>query len=131
MKKACKTRWLSPDSAVRSAVENYPAIIQTLQQLEGKCATSAGLLRHMNTARFLSTLYILHSVLPKLSDVSKAFQRSVVNFSRIKSCLESDKATLKELQTSQSPVDNFKDATKKLSEMGNLILRFLTELSSK
>ena len=41
MNKACKTRWLSPDSAVRSAVENYPAIIQTLQQLEGKCATSA------------------------------------------------------------------------------------------
>ena len=64
IKKACKTWWLSTDSAVRSAVENYPATIQTLLKLEGKCATSAGLLRHMNTAKFLSTMYILRSVLP-------------------------------------------------------------------
>lgn len=116
IKKACKTRWLSTNSAVRSAVENYPAIIQTLLKLEGKCATSAGLLRHMNTAKFLSTMYILHSVLPKLSDVSKAFQRSVVNFSRMKPCLDSVKAALTEMQTSQSPIEDFKSATEKLKE---------------
>ena len=39
IKKACKTWWLSTDSAVRSAVENYPDIIQTLLELEGKGAT--------------------------------------------------------------------------------------------
>ena len=98
--KACKTRWLSTDSIVRSAVENCPGIIQTLLKLEGKCATSAGLLRHMNIAKFFSTMYILHSVLPKLSDVSKAFQRSVVNFSHMKPWLDSVKAALKEMQTS-------------------------------
>ena len=116
IKKACKTRWLSTDSAVRSAVENYPAIIQTLLKLEGKCATSAGLLRHMNTAKFLSTMYILRSVLPILSDVSKAFQRSVVNFSRMKPCVDSAKAALKEIQRSQSPIEEFKSATEKLKE---------------
>ena len=116
IKKACKTRWLSTDSAVRSAVENYPAIIQTLLKLEGKCATSAGLLRHMNTAKFLSTMYILRSVLPILSDVSKAFQGSVVNFSRMKPCLDSAKAALKEIQRSLSPTAEFKSATEKLKE---------------
>lgn len=120
IKKASKTRWLSTDSAIKSAVENYPAIIQTLVKLEEKCATSAGLLRHMNTSKFLSKLYLLHAVLPKLSDVSKAFQRSVVNFSRMKPCLDSAKAALKALQTSQSPVDDFKSAAEKLTEMGLL-----------
>lgn len=120
IKKASKTRWLSTDSAIKSAVENYPAIIQTLVKLEEKCATSAGLLRHMNTPKFLSKLYLLHAVLPKLSDVSKAFQRSVVNFSRMKPCLDSAKAALKALQTSQSPVDDFKSAAEKLTEMGLL-----------
>ena len=120
IKKACKTWWLSTDSAVKSAVENYPAIIQTLLKLEEKCATSAGLLRHMNTPKFLSTLYLLHAVLPKLSDISKAFQRSVVNFSHMKPCLDSAKAALKALQTSQSPVDDFKSAAEKLTELGLL-----------
>ena len=120
IKKACKTRWLSTDSAIKSAVENYPAIIQTLLKLEEKCATSAGLLRHMNTPKFLSTLYLLHAVLPKLSDVSKAFQRSVVNFSRMKPCLDAAKAALKALQTSQSALDDFKSAAEKLTELGLL-----------
>lgn len=120
IKRACKTRWLSTDSAVRSAVENYPAIVQTLLKLKERCATSTGLLHHMNNAKFLSTLYILRSVLPILSDVSKAFQRSVVNFSHMRPCLESAKAALKELPTSQSPIKDFKDATKKLSEIGLL-----------
>ena len=55
--KAWKTWWLSTDSAIRSAVENSPAIIQTLLKLQGNCPTSAGLLRHMNTAKLLSTMY--------------------------------------------------------------------------
>ena len=33
--KSMQTRWPSTDSAVRSAVENYPAIIQTLLKLKG------------------------------------------------------------------------------------------------
>ena len=74
----------------------------------------------MNTPKFLSTLYILGSVPPKLSDVSKAFQRSVVNFSRMKPCLDSAIAALKELQTSQSPVDDFKSAAEKHKEAGLL-----------
>ena len=34
------------------------------------------------------------------------FSNCSIQFSRMKPCLESDKAALKELQTSQSPVDN-------------------------
>ena len=74
----------------------------------------------MNIAKFLSTLYLFQSVLPKLADVSKAFQRSLVRFSHLKPCLESAKAALKELQTSHSPVKDFKDATNKLNENGLL-----------
>ena len=123
IKRACKTRWLSTDSAIKSAVENFPAIIQTLLKLEDKRATSAGLLKHMNTPKFLSTIYILRSVLSKLSDVSKAFQRSVVNFSRMKPRLDSAKAALKELQTSPSPVEDFKSASEKLNEEGLLVFQ--------
>lgn len=100
IKKACQTWWPSTDSAVKSAVENYQAVVQTLLKLEEKCATSAVLIRHMNTPQSLSALYIVRSVLPKLADVSKAFQRSVVNFSCMKLCLDSAKAALKALQTS-------------------------------
>ena len=109
--KACKTRWLSRDNVVKSAVENYPAIIKTLIKLEDKCATSAGLLKHMTTFKFLSTLYIPRAVPPKLSDVSKTFQRSVVNFSCIKLCLDSAKDALKYLKKTLTPVENFKSAT--------------------
>ena len=70
---------------------------QCLLKLEEKCATSAGLIRHMNAPQSLSALYIVCSVLPKLADVSKAFQRSVVNFSCMKLCLDSAKAALKAL----------------------------------
>ena len=54
LKRARKTRWLSTDSAVKAAVENFPAIIQTLLKLEDNCATSDGLLRHMNSAKYLA-----------------------------------------------------------------------------
>ena len=80
-----------------------PAIIQTLLKLEGKCPTSAGLLRHMNTAKFLSTMYILRLVLP-------------IRVWILHMCLNSAEAALKEIQRSQSPTQEFKSTTEKLKE---------------
>ena len=41
---------------------------------------------------------------------------SAVNFGCMKSCLDSVKAALKKMQTSQSPIEGFKSATEKLKE---------------
>ena len=71
LKKAVKTRCLSSESSVKSAVENYSAIIQSLMKLESSCITSTGLLKKINNPRFLSTLYVLNDVLPILADVSR------------------------------------------------------------
>ncbi len=56
----------------------------------------------MNTPKFLSTLYLLHAVLPKLSDVSKAFQRSVVNYYVVDSAKAALKALWMTLSLSQT-----------------------------
>ena len=78
IKRACKTQWLSTDSAAKSAVVNFSAIIQTLLKLEDKCATSAGSLKHMNTTKLLSTLNILSSVLVCILSSVLEFYVSVI-----------------------------------------------------
>ena len=120
LKKACKTRWLSTESSVKSAIENYSAIVQTLMQLESACATSAGLLKKCNTGKFLSTLFILNDILPILANISRSFQKSVVNFSRIKPCLEYAKAELEKLASSQTSEDKFREEIHQLEERGLL-----------
>ena len=72
----------------------------------------------MNNGKFLSTLYVLASILPILSSLSKAFQKSVVNFSCLAPSLESVKAQLKEMSKSEIPVQKFQDATKILIDTG-------------
>ena len=73
LKKACQTRWLSFNSAVQSAWESFPAIIQFLLKLKDDDPTCQGLLVQMNNVRFLSCLYILKHVLPHLDSLSKSF----------------------------------------------------------
>ena len=56
LKRDCQTRWLSFDSAVKSAFEDILAILHTLKKLSDKDATSVGLLKKMNTAFLLCTV---------------------------------------------------------------------------
>ena len=62
--KAISTRWLSNNNSVQSAKINYITIIQTLMKLSMTDPTSSGLLTHMNSSKFLATLFILSEVLP-------------------------------------------------------------------
>lgn len=83
LKKACTTRWLSFDLSVRALFEDFAAVLQTLSQLSEKETAAYGLLKRMNTVRFLETLYILKSILPVLSKLSKIFQTGNIDFSQI------------------------------------------------
>ena len=84
LKKACQTRWLPSNSAVQSAWESFPAIIQFLIKMKDYDPTCQGLLVHMNNVRFLACLYVLKHVLPILDSLSKSFQHSTINFSHLK-----------------------------------------------
>ncbi|XP_041375652.1 zinc finger protein 862-like [Gigantopelta aegis] len=97
LKKACKTRWLSTEDSVRSALENYPAIIQSLLAVKNESPTAAGLLGFMNTAKFLSCLHVLGCVLPILAAVSRTFQKSHVMLSEIQSVVKKAKDDLEAL----------------------------------
>ena len=83
LKKACRTRWLSFDSAVKAVRLDYESIMQTLLQLDENDATAHGLLKRMKTLKFLGTIYILNEILPILSDLSRPFQQDSLNFSAI------------------------------------------------
>ncbi|XP_033741732.1 zinc finger protein 862-like [Pecten maximus] len=82
LKKACHTRWLSFDAAVKAVFEDYWAILQTLSAFE-KCAVATGLLKKMRNTHFLGTVMLLRNVLPHLAGLSKVFQANILNFSRI------------------------------------------------
>lgn len=58
-------------------------VLQTLQQLKGTDAVTSGLLRKIDSCKFIETTYILKEILPILSNLSKTFQRRQVNFSHI------------------------------------------------
>ena len=86
LKKACKTRWLSFDSAVEAIFDELEAVMKTLIILESD-ATAAGLLKTISNPKFVGCLYILKHVLPSLAKLSKAFEQGSVNFSNIKNPL--------------------------------------------
>ena len=70
IRKACKTRWLSLDKSVESALENYEALLHTFQELKAD-PLALGLYKKMAKVKFLGALYILKDALPMLSKLSK------------------------------------------------------------
>ena len=85
VKKACRTRWLSTDLAIRGVFEDFVALTQTLRlykELEND-STAIGLLNQIGNIKFLSVVYLLHEVPPALSHLSKAFLHGTVSFSAI------------------------------------------------
>ena len=75
LKKACKTRWLSFNNAVALLFEDLSAVLLTLSNLPKSDAMAYGLPKDIKSAKFISRLYILHSVLPHLAHLSMAFQK--------------------------------------------------------
>lgn len=80
LKMACKTRWLSYEKSVSSLLSEFEAVLQLLHMLPQ--ANAAGLLKKVQNAKFVGTLYILGDVLPILSELSLTFQSGYLNFSQ-------------------------------------------------
>ncbi len=94
LKKACKTRWLSFDKAVKAAHDDLGSVLLCLSELSDD-ATADGLLKKMKNPHWVAALYVLTDVLPVLSVLSKTFQEGSVNFSQIKPSIDRTVATLK------------------------------------
>ena len=98
VQKACRTRWLSLDKSVQSLIKDFIAITQALRKLDKDNDTAAtGLLRKIISGKFVGALYVLKAVLPILSDLSRSFQYSTVNFARIAPCIQAAKGKLNSL----------------------------------
>lgn len=108
-KKACRTRWLSTEMAIAEVYEDFIPQTQTLRvyKEDNDCA-AIGLLKQIGDVKFLSTVYFLHEVLPALSHLSKAFQRGTISFSAIEPAIKYSTDQLKEIATSQIPLERLK-----------------------
>lgn len=100
LKKACRTRWLSLDKSVQAVLADYRAMIQTLEELKSEPtgSTAEGLLKRMKNVKFTGAIYILHGVLPVLSQLSKRLQRGNVNFSHLSPAIKATHAKLRNLK---------------------------------
>jgi len=87
IQKACCTRWLSLQQSVISIHKNFEALLQTFQFLE-KDALALGLYKKAKTAKFIGEIYMFTRVLPILTELSKTFQSSALNFGRVKPALD-------------------------------------------
>ena len=142
LKKACQTRWLSFDSSVTAALRDYEAIVLTLQHLDD--ATALGLLMKMKTVKFLGVLYILRSILPILSILSKQFQADCFHFSMVKPAACHAIAALQEVKESQKPhsdlqrsIDSFTNISDELclrkedsKQLENLLTKYIDMLKT-
>ena len=106
LKKACKTGWLSFDSAVEAIFDELEAVMRTLTIIESD-ATAVGLLKKISNPKFVGCLYILKHVLPSLAKLSKAFQRGSVNFSNIKLSIVYTKQNVNTITETGTPVKEF------------------------
>ena len=83
-KKACRTRWLSMDKAIEGVYNDFVFLTQTVRLLsEDGDSMATGLLQQVGNIKFLSTVYLLHQVLPPLAHLSKSFQAGSVTFAAI------------------------------------------------
>lgn len=89
LRKACRTRWLSTEHAIEGVFRDYEALLQTLRVFkENGDSTATGLLQQIGNFKFISTVYLLHKVLPILGHLSKTFQEGEICLAAIKPALD-------------------------------------------
>ena len=91
---------MSLEKLVEAVFTDFCTIIEMLEQLKTEPTGSAadGLLKRTKKVKFISTISILHDVLPVLSQLSKRFQRGNVNFSHLLSAIKGTHAKLNRLK---------------------------------
>jgi hypothetical protein len=119
-KKACRTCWLSTEQLIDSVFEDYEALLQTLRIFEedgDATATGLPLLTQVENIKFLGAVYLLHKTLPKLSNLSKAFQKGAVSFAAVSPAVD---YTLDELDSLANNFSFISDLKNDLKEDGRL-----------
>ena len=119
LKKACKTRWLSYEKSVSSLLSEFDALLQFLHRFVDSQATAAGLLKKLQNAKFVGTLYILGDVLPILSELSLTFQSGYLNFSQISPSIEMAKLRLSKVLEDKSPLEKLERDIDSLTAMSS------------
>ncbi|XP_070552438.1 zinc finger protein 862-like [Ptychodera flava] len=107
LKKACKTRWLSFESAVNSIYDEIVPVLRALEELQSD-AVSFGLFKKMRTVKFIGAIYILREVLPVLAQLSKAFQRDTINYAHLEPLIKYTKDKLSDILDNGSPIEQLK-----------------------
>jgi hypothetical protein len=106
LKKACRTRWLSLEAAVRAVYDDFEAILQTLAQVQESDSAALGLLMKMKTLKFIGVIYILKDILPILGDFSRRFQKGFLGFAAILPAVNMTKDKLRHLVADAVPIKN-------------------------
>ena len=117
LKKACKMRWLSYEKSVSFLLSEFEAVLQILHMFADSQATAAGLLKKVQNAKFVGTLYILGDVLPILSELSLTFQSGYLNFSQVGPSIEMAKLRLSKVLEDKSPLEKLERNIDSLTAM--------------
>ena len=112
LKKACKTMWLSFDSAVETIFDELEAVMKILTILESNATAVSLLKKNFKFKVYGLPLYSKH-VLPSLAKLSKAFQIGSINFSNIKPSIAYTKQKLNTITETGTPVKEFAEDFKK------------------
>lgn len=122
VKRAVTTRWLSLHASVDSVFTEYVGLVNTLRVLKDDPASgpmAAGLLKKLDSIRFLGVLYMFKTVLPHLSALSKTFQTGAINFSRIIPGISKLKSNISEIERNDSVMSELKkDLANRLQDCG-------------
>lgn len=117
LKKACRTRWLSFEAAVRAVYEDYEAILQTLAYFQETDSAALGLLLKMKTFKFIGVIYILRDILSILGDLSRRFQKGSLSFAAIIPAVNMTKDRLRHLFSDAIPIEKLSQDIESFTEM--------------
>lgn len=101
IRKACCSPWLSINQSVESVLHNYLPMFNTFKALEDD-PLALGLLKKFHATKMLGMLYIFHTVLPIMCNLSKLFQTNALSYSLLKPSIQAVKSRLTDLT---DPVD--------------------------
>ena len=92
-------RWLSHETAINNLRKRFPAVIASLQReaTERTCVEAYDLAQFVCKYEFIASLYMLSDVLPRLAQLSKAFQTKDLDFSMVRPLVVATKTTIREL----------------------------------
>ena len=108
--RACTTRWLSHEKAVKAMKEEIVLVWAALEYFakEKKDATAIGVLKFTQDKHFLCCLYLLNTVLPHLNSLSLIFQDGRLHFAHITPALETCKQAIERIALGDEAVETLK-----------------------